>query len=210
MRPSVHAGLYGRTGLAPAARPVMVRAMALSPPPAVLVVMGVSGSGKSTVAAMLAGRLGWAFGDGDDFHPPCNVAKMRAGTPLTDEDRWPWLHAIAAWVDASRATGRPGVVVCSALRRAYRDVLLAGRPDVRLVFLHGDEALISHRQAARPHHYMPAGLIHSQFAALEPPGPDENPLAVSVEAKPREIVEAILARLGTRPETRAAQLGMQG
>lgn len=174
----------------------MVRAMALSPSPVVLVVMGVSGSGKTTVAAMLAGWLGWAFGDGDDFHPPANVAKMRGGTPLTDEDRGPWLRAIAAWIDASRAAGRPGVVVCSALRRAYRDVLLAGRPDVRLVFLHGDEALVQRRQAARPHHYMPAGLVRSQYEALESPGPDENPLAVSVEARPREIVAAVVARLG--------------
>lgn len=173
--------------------------MAPSPPPVVLVVMGVSGSGKSTVAAMLAGRLGWAFGDGDDFHPPANVAKMRGGTPLTDADRWPWLRAIAAWVDASCVTGRPGVVVCSALRRAYRDVLRAGRPDVRLVFLHGDEALIERRQAARPHHYMPAGLVRSQFEALESPGPDEHPLAVSVEAGPREIVDAIVAGLGLAP-----------
>lgn len=192
--------------------------MNVSPPPLVLVVMGVSGSGKSTVAAMLAGRLGWAFGDGDDFHPPANVAKMRGGTPLTDEDRKPWLRAIAAWIDAARATGRPGVVVCSALRRAYRDVLLAGRPDVRLVFLHGDEALIHERQAARPHHYMPAGLVRSQFETLEPPGPDEDALAVSVQARPGEIVDAIVARLGMRlgarpeawPGPRAAQFRMQG
>ena len=196
----------------------MVRPMLVSPLPLVLVIMGVSGSGKSTVAAVLAGRLGWAFGDGDDFHPPANVAKMRGGTPLTDEDRKPWLRAIAAWMDASRATGRPGVVVCSALRRAYRDVLLAGRPDVRLVFLHGDEALIHGRQAARPHHYMPPGLVRSQFETLEPPGPDEDALAVSVQARPGEIVDAIVARLGmrlgARPEARpgscAAQFGMQG
>lgn len=192
----------------------MVRPMTVPPPPLVLVVMGVSGSGKSTVATMPAGRLGWAFGDGDDFHPPANVAKMRGGTPLTDADRTPWLRAIAAWMDASRAAGRPGVVVCSALRRPYRDVLLAGRPGVRLVFLHGDEALIHGRQAARPHHYMPPGLVRGQFETLEPPGPDEDALAVSVRARPGEIVDAIVARLGVRPEAlpeaRAAQFGMQG
>ncbi len=163
--------------------------------PAVLVVMGVSGSGKTTIAALLAGRLGWEYEDGDDFHPPENVAKMHGGTPLTDEDRWPWLHAIAAWIDATRATGRHGVVVCSALRRVYRDILLAGRPDVRLIYLQGDKRLIAKRQAARLNHYMPATLVDSQFAALEEPMPDEHPITVSVAPRPSEIVQAIMAQL---------------
>jgi len=163
--------------------------------PAVLVVMGVSGSGKTTIAALLAGRLGWAYADGDDFHPPANVAKMRGGTPLTDEDRGPWLDAIAAWIDATRGRGRHGVIVCSALKRRYRDVLLGRRPNVRLVYLRGDKQLISARQAARLNHYMPAALVDSQFASLEEPGPDERPIVVSVEPTPGEIVQAIVAQL---------------
>ena len=159
--------------------------------PRVLVVMGVSGSGKTTIAALLAGRLGWDFEDGDDFHPAANVAKMHAGTPLTDEDRWPWLHSIAAWIDATRAGGH-GVVACSALKRAYRDILIGSRTDVRLVYLRGSRTLIARRQAARTGHYMPASLVDSQFDALEEPGPDETPLVVSVEPKPLRIVQNIL------------------
>lgn len=163
--------------------------------PSVLVVMGVSGSGKTTVAALLAGRLGWEYEDGDDFHPPENVAKMRSGTPLTDADRWPWLQAIAGWIDATRSGGRHGVVACSALRRAYRDVLLGDRPDVRLVYLQGDKQLIAARQAARLNHYMPATLVDSQFAALEEPMPDEHPIVVSVAPRPLDIVQAVVAHL---------------
>ncbi len=169
------------------------------PPPAVLVVMGVSGSGKTTIAALLAGRLGWEFEDGDDFHSPENVAKMHGGTPLTDEDRWPWLHAIAAWIDATRSGGRHGIVACSALRRAYRDILLRDKPDVRLVYLQGDRQLIATRQAARMNHYMPAALVDSQFAALEEPGADENPIVVSVAPRPSEVVQNIAAQLPGRP-----------
>ncbi len=167
-------------------------------PPAVLVVMGVSGSGKTTIAALLAGRLGWEFEDGDDFHPPENVAKMHGGTPLTDEDRWPWLHAIAAWIDATRSTGRHGIVACSALKRAYRDILLRDKPDVRLVYLQGGKQLISTRQAARLNHYMPAALVDSQFAALEEPGADESPIVVSVAPRPSEVVQDIVAQLPRR------------
>ena len=122
--------------------------------PSVLVVMGVSGSGKTTVAALLAGRLHWEFEDADDLHPAANVAKMHAGIPLTDADRWPWLHAVASWIDASRAAGRHGVVACSALKRSYRDIIVGSRPDVRLVYLKGDSA-IDQRPAgvpARPFH----------------------------------------------------------
>lgn len=163
--------------------------------PAVLVVMGVSGSGKTTIAALLAGRLGWDYEDGDDFHPPANVAKMRGGTPLTDEDRGPWLHAVAAWIDATRGRGGHGIVACSALKRRYRTILLGGRPDVRLVYLRGGKQLIASRQAARSNHYMPAALVDSQFASLEEPDADERPIVVSVEQRPSEIVQAIIAQL---------------
>ncbi|KMO36579.1 hypothetical protein VQ02_15015 [Methylobacterium variabile] len=159
--------------------------------PAVVVVMGVSGSGKTTVASLLAGRLGWEFEDGDDFHPPANVEKMQAGTPLSDEDRWPWLAAIADWIDRVRAEGRHGVVTCSALKRAYRDVLIGGRPDVRLVYLKGDRELIGRRMAARHGHFMPTSLLDSQFRTLQEPEPDENPLVVSVGGTPQAIVAEI-------------------
>ena len=159
--------------------------------PAVFVVMGVSGSGKTTVAALLAGQLGWEFEDADDFHPPENVAKMHGGTALTDEDRWPWLHSIAAWIDATRDGGH-GVLACSALKRAYRDILIGDRADVRLVYLRGSRDLIARRQAARTGHYMPASLVDSQFDTLQEPGPDEAPLVVSVEPKPLRIVQDIL------------------
>lgn len=163
--------------------------------PRVLVIMGVSGSGKTTVGAMLAGKLGWEFVDGDDFHPAANVAKMHAGHPLTDEDRWPWLDSIARWIDAVRSTGGRGIVACSALRRAYRDRLGAARPDVALLFLQGDEKLIAARQEARHGHYMPASLVASQFATLEPPGEDEGMIGISVEPPAAEVVAAIAARI---------------
>jgi gluconokinase len=160
-----------------------------------LVVMGVSGSGKTTVAGLLAGSLGWELGDADDWHSPANVRKMHGGTPLSDEDRWPWLHSIAAWIDATRSTGRHGVLACSALKRAYRDILIGDRPDVCLVFLRGEESLIQDRQAARHNHYMPASLVHSQFEALEEPGPDERPLIVDVVPPAHDVVRAIIERL---------------
>lgn len=163
--------------------------------PSVLVVMGVSGSGKTTVAALLAGRLGWELGDADDWHSPASVSKMRGGTPLTDEDRWPWLRSIAAWIDATRSTGQHAILACSALKRAYRDILIGDRADVRLVFLRGDEALISERQAARHNHYMPASLVHSQFQTLEVPTADERPLVVDVDGPARGVANAVLERM---------------
>ena len=166
--------------------------------PSVLIVMGVSGSGKTTVAAMLAGRLGWEFGDADDFHPPANVRKMHGGTPLTDEDRWPWLASMAAWIDATRVIGRHGVLACSALKRSYRQVLAGERRDVRLVYLRGDKALITGRQAARHNHFMPVTLVDSQFATLEEPGEDEHPLTVSVVPSPPSIVDGIVALIEGR------------
>ena len=165
-------------------------------PPSVLLLMGVAGSGKSTTAELLAERLGWPFRDADSFHPPGNVEKMAAGTPLTDEDRWPWLHAIADWMDAVVAAGERGIVTCSALKRAYRDVLLTGRPGVALIYLRGDKPLIGERLSARTGHFMPATLLDSQFSTLEEPGPDERPLVVDVDASPEELVEAIRARTG--------------
>ena len=166
-----------------------------APPPSVLVVMGVSGSGKTTVAALLAGRLGWELCDADDFHAPANVRKMQGGTPLGDEDRWPWLEGMAAWIDATRTVKRHGVLACSALKRSYRRILVGGRGDVRLVYLRGDKALIAARQAGRHNHFMPASLVDSQFAALEEPGDPERPVTVSVAPKPPAIVGSIMEAL---------------
>ena len=163
--------------------------------PSVLVVMGVSGSGKSTIAAMLAHRLHWLYEDGDWFHPKKNVEKMHHGEPLTDEDRWPWLHAIADWIDATRRSGNHGIVACSALKRAYRDILIGNRTDVRLIYLRGDQDLIGQRIAARADHFMPPKLLDSQFRTLEEPKADEHPITVSVVPHPREIVETIVQKL---------------
>jgi gluconokinase len=162
----------------------------------VVVVMGVSGCGKSTIASMLAHRLNWIYEDGDWFHPKSNVRKMHAGEPLTDEDRWPWLHGIAAWIDATRRVGNHGTVACSALKRAYRDILVGERRYVRIVYLKGERDLIARRLAARDGHFMPPSLLDSQFAALEEPQPDEHPIALSIVPHPREIVEEIVKRLG--------------
>jgi carbohydrate kinase (thermoresistant glucokinase family) len=163
--------------------------------PFAIVVMGVSGSGKSTVAALLAARLGWQFIEGDTFHPAANVAKMREGIALADEDRWPWLDAIAAWIDAQRATGRHCVVACSALKRAYRERLLCGHHDVRFVYMKAEYALVSRRMAARQGHYMPVTLLQSQFDTLEEPGVAENPLTATIDEAPDQIVARIVAEL---------------
>ena len=163
--------------------------------PSVLVVMGVSGSGKSTIGSQLALALRWDFEDGDWFHPARNIDKMHAGIPLTDEDRAPWLIAIADFVDQARLARAHVVIACSALKRRYRAVIIGNRPDVRLVYLKGDIDLISRRVATRHEHFMPASLLKSQFEALEEPGPDENPVVVSIAPRPREIVAQILADL---------------
>jgi gluconokinase len=161
----------------------------------ILAVMGVSGSGKTTVGAMLAGRLQWRYADADDFHPPESLAKMVAGRPLTDEDRWPWLQAIGAWIDERRAANEPAVVTCSALKRAYRDVLRKDRPEVRLIYLQGSRDLIAQRLAARKGHFFNPSMLESQLADLEEPAPDEHALSVSIEATPAEIVDDIIAKL---------------
>src|SRR5689334_14031856 len=145
-----------------------------------VVVMGVSGSGKSTIASMLAQRLHWIYEDGDWFHPKSNIEKMHHGEPLNDEDRWPWLHAIAAWIDATRRAGNHGIVACSALKRAYRDILIGERKDVALIFLKGDRELIARRVAARADHFMPTNLLESQFKTLEEPQADERPIVISI------------------------------
>ena len=163
--------------------------------PNVVVVMGVAGSGKSTIAALLAERLGWAYVDGDSFHPPANIAKMSAGTPLGDADRWPWLSAIAAHIDAIRAAGDHAVVTCSALKRAYREILVGARPNVRLVYLEADRKTIASRFASRTGHFMPVSLVESQFATLEVPHNDERPIIVSIDQSPEAIVEAITTSL---------------
>ena len=163
--------------------------------PCALVVMGVSGSGKSTIADHLARRLGWAYEDADRFHPASNVAKMSAGHPLTDEDRWPWLQAIADEIDRLAASGERAVIACSALRRAYRDILVHGRDDVRIVFLDGAQDLIAARLAARKGHFMPPGLLTSQFATLQRPGTDERPIIVSIDAPVEAIVDDIVSQL---------------
>jgi carbohydrate kinase (thermoresistant glucokinase family) len=157
----------------------------------IAVVMGVSGSGKTTVAQALAKAQNWPLLEGDAFHPAANVAKMKSGTPLTDEDRWPWLRAIAAAIDDYRARGENAVVACSALRRAYRDILIGQRKDVRLVYLKGSHALIAARLRARHGHFMPTTLLDSQFDTLEEPGPDENPITVSIDGTPAGIVQKI-------------------
>jgi carbohydrate kinase (thermoresistant glucokinase family) len=164
----------------------------------ILVMMGVSGSGKTTIAKGVAERLGWRMLEGDKLHPPANIAKMSAGTPLTDEDRWPWLRAIAAAIDDWRANGVSGVVACSALKRAYRDILIGPRPDVVLVYLQGSHELIATRMAARHGHFMPPGLLDSQFATLEEPGEAERPIVASIAPAADAIVETIIEKLRQR------------
>ena len=164
--------------------------------PCALIVMGVSGSGKSTIADGLAQRLGWTYEDGDKFHPASNVAKMSAGHPLTDEDRWPWLQAIADDIDRACKAGEHVVIACSALKRSYRDVLVHGRGDVRIVYLSGTQELIAGRLAKRKGHFMPPGLLASQFKTLEPPDTDENPVTVSIDASVEEIVDDTVSQIG--------------
>jgi gluconokinase len=160
--------------------------------------MGVSGSGKTTIAAGVAEWLGWILLEGDSFHPPANIAKMKAGTPLTDDDRWPWLRAIAAKEDELAAAGHSCVVACSALKRAYRDILVGGRADAVLVYLKGSHDLIAGRMAARKGHFMPPGLLDSQFATLEEPGPDENPVVTEIGRDADTTIADVVRQLRER------------
>ena len=160
-----------------------------------IVVMGVSGSGKTTIAKMVASRLGLPFRDADTFHPAANIAKMSAGHPLNDQDRAPWLAAIAGWIGSLRKADACCVVTCSALRHAYRDVLVGGHDDVLILYLQGDMSLIHARMARRKHHFMPLKLLKSQFQTLEEPTADEHPLVVSIDATPNAIVAHAMAGL---------------
>lgn len=166
----------------------------------VLLLMGVSASGKSTVGALLAGRLNWQYADADSFHSAANVSKMAAGHPLTDDDREPWLHTIRAWIDQQVAKAQPGVVTCSALKRKYRDILRA--PGLSIVYLRGTRAQIEQRLIARQGHFFKPSMLDSQFDALEEPAADENVIAVPIGGTPAEVVEAIVAATGIL--TRAA------
>ena len=172
----------------------------MSPEPSALIIMGVAGSGKTTTASLLSERLGWSYRDADSFHPPASIEKMSRGEALGDEDRWPWLAAIGAWIDGHLARGESTVVTCSALKRAYRDRLVAGRSRAHLVHLGGEKGLIAGRMGARLDHFMPLDLLDSQFATLEPPGADEGVLAVAVTQSPEEVVGQIVAMLDLGPE----------
>jgi carbohydrate kinase (thermoresistant glucokinase family) len=171
--------------------------------PIIVVVMGVSGSGKTTVSALLAAALGCQFQEGDDLHPIENLEKMRGGTPLGDADRMPWLHKIAEEIDGWRARGESGVLTCSALKRSHRDIIIGDRPDVRLVYLRGSYDLIRRRMAARHEHFMPVALLDSQFATLQEPTSDEHPIVVDADSRPAEIATEIVRQLEQRydPDT---------
>jgi carbohydrate kinase (thermoresistant glucokinase family) len=162
----------------------------------VLVLMGVSGSGKTTTGKRLSALLGWTFRDADEFHPQANIDKMASGVPLNDADRAPWLAAIAAWIDKCRASGIGGIVSCSSLKRAYRDVLIGARQDVGLVYLKGSRALIADRRSQRRGHFMPPSLLASQFQTLEEPAPEEHAIVVSIRLSPKRVAERIVALAG--------------
>ena len=157
--------------------------------------MGVAGSGKTTVGEMLARTLGVDFVEGDEFHPLANVRKMAAGTPLTDEDRGGWLHALAARLADARRSGKGVVLSCSALKRAYRDILRESAPEAVFIFLHGSRALIAARLASRRGHFMPTTLLESQFTTLEEPGPDEKAWTFDIRQTPADIVSGVVSRI---------------
>ena len=162
----------------------------------IVIVMGVCGTGKTTVGELIAARLGARFEEGDRFHPSGNVEKMSRGQALDDEDRWPWLDSIARAIDEWQRAGDDVVLACSALKQRYRDIILGDRPDMRLVYLFGSRDLISKRMTQRRHHFMPASLVPSQFAALEPPAPGEHVLAADVTRSPEAIATDVLAWIG--------------
>lgn len=167
-----------------------------------IVVMGVTGAGKSTIGALLAETLGRPLIEGDSLHPPANIAKMSQGIPLNDDDRLPWLKAIAARIDEARKTNSPVIVTCSALKRRYREILEDGHDDVGFVYLRGARELIAQRLAARTNHFMPPGLLDSQFAALQEPADDEPSIVIAIDASPDDIVRTIVGKfaMGSRPQ----------
>src|SRR5580692_10172220 len=166
--------------------PADIARMISPDPPAILVITGVSGSGKTTVATALAQRLGWPLQEGDELHPPA-LAKTYSAHPFDERDQWSWLEKVAAWIDGCRQVGTGGVITCSALRRSHRDFLTRGRPQVRVVYLHGERALIASRLAARTEHSMLPGLLDHYFAILEEPDPDEDPIVVDVNRPMEDI-----------------------
>ena len=171
-----------------------------------LVVMGVAGSGKSAVALELVKRLGWAFAEGDDFHPSANVAKMRSGRPLDDEDRWPWLRAIAEWIGERAAAGQCAIVTCSALKRAYRELLGDGHPSVHFVHVDVSTDVLRERIGHRQGHFMPTSLLDSQLATLEPLQPDEPGFAVPADGPLDEVADRVVDELRKRGMTPAPTL----
>ena len=174
--------------------------------PLVLVLMGVSGCGKSTVAALLSGRLGWPFEEGDTLHPQANVDKMSLGHPLTDEDRWPWLQKVAEWMEERLDAGENGIVTCSALKRRYRDLLNRGASGIVFVYLAGDEPTIAARLAVRLGHYMPTSLLASQFADLEEPGSDEPAIRVDIGPAPVVIAQQVIDELGLQDRAEKGEI----
>ena len=165
----------------------------------IVVVAGVSGSGKTTVGSLLADRLGWPFTDADALHPAANIAKMQSGLPLSDADRHPWLATVGARMDAYAASGQSAVLACSALKRSYREQLLAGRPEARMVFLHVTREELEARLHARHGHFFPAALLDSQLADLQYPEPAEGVLVVDATTPPEQAVDLIIARLHLSP-----------
>lgn len=170
-----------------------------------VVVMGVAGSGKTTVAHLLGERLGWVVAEADEFHPAANVAKMAAGHPLTDEDRWPWLDTIASWIIEHTMAGIPGIITCSALKKVYRDRLR--EKNVVFVHLAGSKEQIGRRLTTRMDHFMPPSLLDSQIATLEPPGPEENSIVIDVGRTPAEEAAEVVSRLGLTPMPGSTALG---
>ena len=171
------------------------------PSPVVLVIMGVSGAGKSTIGLLLAERLGWQFEEGDSLHPAANVEKMSEGIPLTDEDRWPWLAKIADWIDNRLDAGENGIITCSALKRSYRNVLGRRGSGVEFVYLAVDVAELTERVAHREDHFMPASLLTSQLNALEIPTTAEPPIQVDADPDARLVVDRILRDLDLTSKT---------
>jgi ribose 5-phosphate isomerase A len=165
--------------------------------PPILVIMGVSGVGKSTVAEALSARLGWPFKEGDALHPEVNIAKLHAGIPLTDADRQPWLERVAAWIDAQRARKQPGIITCSALKRSYRQAIIGDRPEARLVYLRGGRDLIAEHLSGRHGHFMAESLMRSQIDTLEEPDSSEDPLTIDAGPPAGEIADEIIRLLGS-------------